>query len=310
MRLLNQSSALLSLDHLGMDAQTEQRFRRLLDRTAGMVLVTGPTGSGKTTTLYAALNHINRPGVKVITVEDPVEYRLDRITQVQVMSKIGLDFARVLRTALRQDPDIILVGEIRDRETVEIALRGAMTGHFVFSTLHTINAVATVNRLLDMGAPGYMIAAAVHGVLAQRLVRRVCTDCAQPTQPTPNQLAWLASCRPNLVADRQKFMAGAGCTYCNLSGYRGRVAVYELLEINRPLADAVRRGDLEGFARAARSSDGYVPLAQGTIDMALAGVTSLAEAMAVGSGLEELLDADRDEPLADASVGQLLEQRA
>ena len=310
MRLLNQSSALLSLDHLGMDAQTEQRFRRLLDRTAGMVLVTGPTGSGKTTTLYAALNHINRPGVKVITVEDPVEYRLDRITQVQVMSKIGLDFARVLRTALRQDPDIILVGEIRDRETVEIALRGAMTGHFVFSTLHTINAVATVNRLLDMGAPGYMIAAAVHGVLAQRLVRRVCTDCAQPAQPTPNQLAWLASCRPNLVADRQKFMAGAGCTYCNLSGYRGRVAVYELLEINRPLADAVRRGDLEGFARAARGSEGYVPLAQGTIDMALAGVTSLAEAMAVGSGLEELLDADRDEPLADAGVEHLLEQRA
>jgi MSHA biogenesis protein MshE len=310
MRLLNQSSALLSLEHLGMDTQTEQRFRRLVERGAGMMLVTGPTGSGKTTTLYAALNHINRPGVKVITVEDPVEYRLDRITQVQVMSKIGLDFARVLRTALRQDPDIILVGEIRDRETVEIALRGAMTGHFVFSTLHTINAVATVNRLLDMGAPGYMIAAAVHGVLAQRLVRRVCTDCAQPTQPTPNQLAWLASCRPNLVADRQKFMAGAGCTYCNLSGYRGRVAVYELLEINRPLADAVRRGDLEGFARAARSSEGYVPLAQGTIDMALAGVTSLAEAMAVGSGLEEILDADRDEPLADSSVAQLLEQRA
>ncbi len=310
MRLLNQSSAQLSLEHLGMDPQTEQRFRRLVERSAGMVLVTGPTGSGKTTTLYAALNHINRPGVKVITVEDPVEYRLDRITQVQVMSKIGLDFARVLRTALRQDPDIILVGEIRDRETVEIALRGAMTGHFVFSTLHTINAVATVNRLLDMGAPGYMIAAAVHGVLAQRLVRRVCTDCAQPTQPTPNQLAWLASCRPNLVADRQKFMAGAGCTYCNLSGYRGRVAVYELLEINRPLADAVRRGDLEGFARAARSSEGYVPLAQGTIDLALSGVTSLAEAMAVGSGLEEILDADLEEPLADSSVEQLLEQRA
>ena len=192
----------------------------------------------------------------------------------------------------------------------EIALRGAMTGHFVFSTLHTINAVATVNRLLDMGAPGYMIAAAVHGVLAQRLVRRVCTDCAQPTQPTPNQLAWLASCRPNLVADRQKFMAGAGCTYCNLSGYRGRVAVYELLEINRPLADAVRRGDLEGFARAARSSEGYVPLAQGTIDLALSGVTSLAEAMAVGSGLEEIIDADLEEPLADSSVKQLLEQRA
>jgi MSHA biogenesis protein MshE len=310
MRLLNQASALLSLEHLGMPTQTEERFRRLVERGAGMMLVTGPTGSGKTTTLYAALNHINRPGVKVITVEDPVEYRLDRITQVQVQPKIGLDFSRVLRTALRQDPDIILVGEIRDRETVEIALRGAMTGHFVFSTLHTINAVATVNRLLDMGAPGYMIAAAVHGVLAQRLVRRVCVDCAQPATPTPNQIAWLASCRPALVVERQKFISGAGCTYCNLSGYRGRMAVYELLEIDRSLADAIRRGDLEGFARAARASHGYVPLAQGAIDLALSGVTSIAEAMAVGSGLEEYLDVDRDEPLADASVDQLLEHRA
>ena len=169
MRLLNQSSAKLSLEQLGMPAQSEERFRRMIERSAGMVLVTGPTGSGKTTTLYAALNHINRPGVKVITAEDPVEYRLERITQVQVQAKIGLDFARVLRTALRQDPDIILVGEIRDRETVEIAMRGAMTGHTVFSTLHTINAIATVNRLLDMGAPGYMIAAAVHGVFAEAM---------------------------------------------------------------------------------------------------------------------------------------------
>src|SRR5208283_2189102 len=310
MRLLSQSTALLSLERLGMPAATEARFRRLVERNAGMVLVTGPTGSGKTTTLYAALNHINRPGVKVITVEDPVEYRLDRITQVQVMPKIGLDFARVLRTALRQDPDIILVGEMRDRETVEIGLRGAMTGHFVFSTLHTINAVATVNRLLDMGAPGYMIAAAVHGVIAQRLVRRVCTDCAQAAAPTVNQIAWLASCRPGLNPERHKFMAGAGCTYCNLSGYRGRVAVYEILEIDRTLADAVRRGDLEGFARAARSSEGYVPLAQGAIDFALSSVTSLAEAMAVGSGLEELVDVDAGAPLQDAGVETLLEQRA
>ena len=310
MRLLSQSTALLSLEKLGMPPATEERFRRLVERNAGMVLVTGPTGSGKTTTLYAALNHINRPGVKVITVEDPVEYRLDRITQVQVMTKIGLDFSRVLRTALRQDPDIILVGEMRDRETVEIGLRGAMTGHFVFSTLHTINAVATVNRLLDMGAPGYMIASAVHGVVAQRLVRRVCTDCAQPAVPTANQLAWLATCRPTLNLERQGFVAGNGCTYCNLTGYRGRVAVYEILEIDRALADAVRRGDLEGFARAARIRDGYVPLAQGAIDLALRGVTSLAEAMAVGSGLEELVDVDTTVPLAESTVATLLEQRA
>jgi len=310
MRLLSQSATLLSLEKLGMTAATEARFRRLVERTAGMVLVTGPTGSGKTTTLYAALNHINKPGVKVITVEDPVEYRMDGITQVQVLPKIGLDFARVLRTALRQDPDIILVGEIRDRETVEIALRGAMTGHFVFSTLHTINAIATVNRLLDMGAPGYMIAAAVNGIVAQRLVRRVCTDCTRPATPNVNQIAWLATCRPGLIVEQQKFMAGAGCTYCNLTGYRGRVAVYELLEFDRTLADAVGRGDLEGFARAARASAGYLPLAQGAIDYALAGVTSLAEAMAVGGGLEELMAVDAEAPLEDSIVATLLEQQA
>jgi MSHA biogenesis protein MshE len=310
MRLLSLSAPLLSLEKLGMTATTEARFRRLVERNAGMVLVTGPTGSGKTTTLYAALNHINKPGVKVITVEDPVEYRMDGITQVQVLPKIGLDFARVLRTALRQDPDIILVGEIRDHETVEIALRGAMTGHFVFSTLHTINAIATVNRLLDMGAPGYMIAAAVHGIVAQRLVRRVCADCAHSAAPNVNQIAWLAACRPGLKLEQQKFMEGAGCTYCNLTGYRGRVAVYELLEIDRTLADAVGRGDLEGFARAARGSAGYLPLAQGAIDYALAGVTTLAEAMAVGGGLEELMDVDAQAPLEDSIVATLLEQRA
>jgi len=310
MRLLSLSATLLSLEKLGMTAATEVRFRRMVERNAGMVLVTGPTGSGKTTTLYAALNHINKPGVKVITVEDPVEYRMDGITQVQVLPKIGLDFARVLRTALRQDPDIILVGEIRDRETVEIALRGAMTGHFVFSTLHTINAIATVNRLLDMGAPGYMIAAAVNGIVAQRLVRRVCADCAQPATPTVNQIAWLATCRPGQNLGPQKFMAGTGCTYCNLTGYRGRVAVYELLELDRTLADAVGRGDLEGFARAARGSPGYLPLAQGAIDYALAGVTSLAEAMAVGGGIAELLDVDAAAPLEDSSVATLLERQA
>ena len=309
MRLLNQSTAMLSLEDLGMPQATDARFRRMIERTAGMVLATGPTGSGKTTTLYAALNHINQPGVKVITVEDPVEYRLDRITQVQVMQKIGLDFARVLRTALRQDPDIILVGEMRDRETAEIGLRGAMTGHMVFSTLHTVNAIASVNRLLDMGAQGYMIAAALHGIVAQRLVRRVCTDCAQPVMPTTHESAWLAACRPHLKVEREKFMAGAGCTFCNLTGYRGRIAVYELLEFDRPLADAVRRGDLHGFLGLAHRSEGYVPLAQGAIDLALRGVTSLAEAMAVGSGLEELIDVDARPPLDDSNVETLLGQR-
>ena len=304
MRLLSQSTALLSLEQLGMPRATEERFRRLVERDSGMVLVTGPTGSGKTTTLYAALNHINRPDVKVITVEDPVEYRLERITQVQVMPKIGLDFARVLRTALRQDPDIILVGEMRDRETVDIGLRGAMTGHLVFSTLHTINAVETVNRLLDMGAPGYMIAAAVNGIVAQRLVRRACTDCVQLVTATLNQLVWLANCRPALDIEKQRLVGGVGCSYCNFTGYRGRVAVYEILEFDRTLADSVRRGDIEGFMNAARAKSSYVPLAQGAIDLALTGVTSLAEAMAIGSGLEELMDDDA--ALSDAGVDTLL----
>jgi MSHA biogenesis protein MshE len=309
MRLLDQSSPLLALDRLGMPDAVRERFTRMIERSSGMVLVTGPTGSGKTTTLYAALGHLNAPGVKIITVEDPVEYRLDRITQVQVNPKIGLDFARVLRTALRQDPDVLLVGEMRDRETVEIGLRGAMTGHLVFSTLHTINALATVNRLLDMGAAGYMIAAALHGIVAQRLVRRVCPDCATEATPSANELAWLAACRPGAALEQVRFVAGTGCTYCHLTGYRGRVAVYELLEIDRALADAVRRGDAEAFARIARTRPGYVPLASGAIDLALAGVTSLEEAMAVGSGLEEFVDGSAAvpaDPLADVQVEQLL----
>ena len=176
--------------------------------------------------------------------------------------------------------------------------------------MHTINALATVNRLLDMGAPGYMIAAAVHGVLAQRLVRRICPDCARPATPTANELAWLAACRPGLAASRQTFMAGIGCTYCHLTGYRGRTAVYELLEIDRVLADEIRRGDAESFARIARSRDSYVPVAQGAIDLVLAGVTSLAEAMAVGSGLEEFTDVDAALPLPDATIHALLAQGA
>jgi len=180
MRLLDQSNSLMTLDQLHMPAPMLERFRALIERPAGMVLVTGPTGSGKTTTLYSALNHLNRADTKILTAEDPVEYRLDRINQVQINAKIGLDFGRVLRSMLRQDPDIVLIGEMRDRETVEIALRAAITGHLVFSTLHTLSAGATISRLLDMGAPGFLIATALHGIVAQRLLRQICSDCAQP----------------------------------------------------------------------------------------------------------------------------------
>jgi MSHA biogenesis protein MshE len=309
LRLLDQSANLMTLDQLGMSPQMLARFRSLIERHAGMVLVTGPTGSGKTTTLYSALNYLNKADTKIITVEDPVEYRLDRVNQVQVNAKIGLDFARVLRTTLRQDPDIILIGEMRDQETVEIGLRAAITGHLVFSTLHTMSASATVHRLLDMGAAGFMIGASVHGIVAQRLVRRVCENCAQPSRPDSHELTWLQAFLGSKAAQLQ-FKAGTGCTYCNLSGYRGRVAVYELLEIDRPLADAIRRGNIEDVDHAVRTRPGYVSLAQSALDLAARGVTTLSEAIGVANGLEEnastsdtlLQEALSEEMLASAST--------
>jgi MSHA biogenesis protein MshE len=286
LRLLDQSSNLLALEHLGMPAPLLGRFRALIERPAGMVLVTGPTGSGKTTTLYSALSYLNRADTKIITVEDPVEYRLDRVSQVQVNQKIGLDFARVLRTTLRQDPDIILIGEMRDQETVDIGLRAAITGHLVLSTLHTMAALATVHRLLDMGAAGYMIAAAVHGIVAQRLLRRVCESCARPVAATDQQLAWLKA-QAGARAHSMQLKAGQGCSYCNLSGYRGRIAVYELLEIDRVLAEAIRRGDLRELDETAREHPNYVSLTQSALDLAARGVTTLEEVMAIASGVEE-----------------------
>jgi len=311
LRLLDQSNNLLALEALGMPAPMLQRFRGLIDRHAGMVLVTGPTGSGKTTTLYSALSALNRPDTKIITVEDPVEYRLDRISQVQVNAKIGLDFARVLRTTLRQDPDIILVGEIRDQETVEIGLRAAITGHLVLSTLHTMGAVATVHRLLDMGAPGYMIAAAVHGIVAQRLLRRVCEQCARPTQATPQEVAWIEARTP-MKASSMKLHVGEGCTYCNLSGYRGRIAIYELREVDRTLADAIRRGDLHELDAAARSRPNFSSLTDSAFGLAARGMTTLAEVMSIASGLEEEEDlsgvtSSRRSPFAGRDADTLLD---
>ncbi len=300
MRLLDQSASLMTLDKVGMSAPMLERFREWISRSAGMVLVTGPTGSGKTTTLYSALNQLNQADTKIITVEDPVEYRLDRVNQVQVNAKIGLDFARVLRTTLRQDPDIILVGEMRDQETVDIGLRAAITGHLVFSTLHTMNAVATIHRLLDMGAAGYMIAAAVHGIVAQRLVRRVCDSCCQPTEPTPQERAWLTAQLGAKKISQMKFQMGVGCTYCNLTGYRGRTAIYELLELDRPLADAVRRGNAMEFAEIVRKRESFITLAQAALTLVAEGTTSVAEAMGVTNGLD---DSDVSVPVVE-SVSQ------
>jgi MSHA biogenesis protein MshE len=264
-----------------------ERFTALTERSSGMLLVTGPTGSGKTTTLYAALNHVNSPDNKIITAEDPVEYRLSRVNQVQVNPKIGLTFATILRTALRHDPDIVLVGEMRDQETVEIGLRAAMTGHLVFSTLHTQNAISAVSRLLDMGAQGYLIASALDGVLAQRLVRKICENCAQPAEVGVHQAAWLSRYLGAEEIRGLKFAEGAGCTYCNMTGYRGRVGIYELLEVDAPIADAIRRSDLTEVERLALRLPHFVPLVRGALKLAMDRVTSLDEIMKSTSGLEE-----------------------
>lgn len=284
MRLLDQSGGLLSLEDTGMPPEILVRFRRQLKRPHGMILVTGPTGSGKTTTLYGALSEINQPSHKIITVEDPVEYRIPRINQVQVNTKIGLTFSTVLRSTLRQDPDILLVGEMRDNETVEIGLRGAITGHLVLTTLHTNDAVTSALRLIDMGAPGYLVASALRAVVAQRLVRRLCEHCRQPAEPDQAQATWLATLSGERPGEHV-YHTGRGCQSCNFTGYRGRIGVYELLELDQPMMDALRRDDAEGFARAAREQPLYRPLALVALDYARTGVTSVDEVLRLAEDL-------------------------
>ena len=280
MRLLDQTSGILSFEELGVPDGMRDRLREIIRRPHGMLLVTGPTGSGKTTTLYAGLSELNTPQHKIITVEDPVEYRLPRVNQVQVHEQIGLSFARVLRTALRQDPDVILVGEMRDLETAQIGLRAAITGHFVLSTLHTNSAIGTISRLIDMGAPGYLIATALEAVLAQRLVRRLCRHCAVTHLPNEHEAAWLARQQQDDGLEL-RFRQGSGCDRCNHTGYRGRVGVYELLMMRGELLVALRNQDIDGFAVAAKADPRFKPIATAALEMASAGQTSLAEVMRV-----------------------------
>ncbi|WED21546.1 GspE/PulE family protein [Vibrio sp. JC009] len=282
MRLLNQSSGILKLEETGVPQDLLLRLRRQLKRPHGMILVTGPTGSGKTTTLYGALSELNEASKKIITAEDPVEYRLPRVNQVQVNPKIDLDFSTVLRTFLRQDPDIILVGEMRDHETVEIGLRAALTGHLVLSTLHTNDAVDSALRMMDMGAPGYLVASAVRAVLAQRLVRKVCPDCAVQDHLDGAKKNWVESRFPNQV--NSGFVKGKGCQNCNLTGYKGRIGVFELLELDEKMMDALRANKAVDFAVSARQAEGYKPLLVAAMELALKGVISLDEVMTMGEG--------------------------
>ncbi|MDX1588768.1 MAG: GspE/PulE family protein [Oleiphilaceae bacterium] len=350
MRLLDQSQGILDLGTTGMPPKVLARFRRLIRRPHGMILVTGPTGSGKTTTLYGALTELNRPEVKIITAEDPVEYRLLRITQVQVRPRIGLDFASVLRAGLRQDPDIMLVGEMRDRETVEIGLRAAMTGHLVLSTLHTNDAISSAMRLLDMGAEPFLVSSSLVGIVAQRLVRRVCENCCESYQPSQQERVWLAGLSvdespgdradqavaeamvqsgqdsdsthgesgkgPETPTEKAEesldlelsedflqqgteaaasgtapshpgggFVRGRGCYQCSNTGYKGRLGVHELLELDEVMLDALRRADYAGFETAARNSPYYERLELCALRYARQGLTTLDEVARVSATL-------------------------
>ncbi|MGE5467843.1 MAG: GspE/PulE family protein [Ignavibacteria bacterium] len=286
MRLLAQNAGLLQLERLNMPPEVLERFRHAISKPSGIVLVTGPTGSGKTTTLYAALNELNSPEKKIITVEDPVEYRLPGINQVQVHEKIDLTFSRVLRTALRQDPDIILVGEMRDQETAEIGMRAAMTGHLVLSTLHTNDALTTPIRLLDMGVPRFMVAMSIQLVLAQRLVRVICDNCAEPHELTPQEREWLRYELGERV-DAFKYRHGAGCAHCANTGYAGRQGVYEFIEMTNALAEAANHGDPNEFIRIGREQMAGNTLRRDAVRLVVNGVTTVDEAMHISSQLEE-----------------------
>jgi MSHA biogenesis protein MshE len=280
MRLLVQGSGMRRLDSIGMPEDMLRRFRDLLGRTSGMVLVTGPTGSGKTTTLYAALAEVNAAELKVITVEDPVEYRLPGLTQVQVNDKIELTFAKVLRSCLRQDPDVILVGEMRDAETAEIGLRAAITGHLVLSTLHTRDAISTPFRLLDMGVPAFMVSTSLQGVIAQRLVRLNCRECSAPHSPTPQEQNWLTGMLA--AGDSLQPKRGLGCSVCNGTGYTGRQGDYELFEMDALLTQLASKADPAEFMRTARDRMKGQTMPFHALELVRQGRTSLSEAMRIG----------------------------
>ncbi len=286
MRLLSQNSGLLELNALNLPAPVDAALRRALAKPSGMVLVTGPTGSGKTTTLYAALNELNHTGRKIITVEDPVEYRLPGLNQVQVQDKIELSFQRVLRAALRQDPDVLLIGEMRDQQTAETGLRAAMTGHLVLSTLHTKSAAAAPLRLVDMGVPRFMVASSLQLVLAQRLLRLVCPHCAEPHAPSERELAWLGAmaCTRGGALDLSGLRTARGCPRCHGTGHAGRQGLFEFVEMGRDLARAFDLEAPEQLAAAAEAQMGEHSLRCQALKAALEGNATLADAIVAGEG--------------------------
>jgi len=262
-RLLPKDSALVELDRLGLSAEDQQTLESLLARPYGMILITGPTGSGKTTTLYTPLRSLNSPTRNIVTIEDPVEYRLPGINQLQVNPELGMTFANGLRTILRQDPDIIMVGEIRGRETAELAVHAALTGHLVFSTLHTNDAAGALVRLAEMGVKPFLIVSSVLSAVAQRLVRTVCPDCKEPCEPTQDELAEFA---PQLLARGANFSRGKGCQFCYRTGYRGRSGVFEVLRVTDRIHDLVAEQQSSSLIKAAAVEEGMKTLRERALE--------------------------------------------
>ena len=284
MRLLPKEREDLSLEKLGFEPRDLARFRRWATEPHGIVLVTGPTGSGKSTTLYATLESINDRAEKIITVEDPVEYRVKGITQIQANAEIGYTFARALRAILRQDPDVVMIGEIRDRETAEIAIQAALTGHLVFSTLHTNDAVSAFTRLVDMGVEPFLVATSVRAVQAQRLLRRLCSQCAAPTQPHPEIAAVATRLAPD---ETPRWRRAVGCPACQGTGYRGRVGIYELVDVDPVLQGLVMQRATAGEMRRHASALGGLTLREDGLLKALRGLTTVDEVVRVtGAALD------------------------
>jgi type IV pilus assembly protein PilB len=280
MRILDRERGLISLPALGFATEDFQRFQKIIKRPNGLFLVTGPTGSGKTTSLYAALRELNRPDVKIITAEDPVEYNLAGINQCQVKHQIGLDFKRILRAMLRQAPNIILVGEIRDKETAEIAIQASLTGHLVFSTLHTNDAPSALTRLIDMGVKPFLVSTAVMAIMAQRLIRRLCKVCKEAYVPTAVELRQI-HLTPDSLEGRTVYRP-AGCEKCSNTGYRGRVGAFELFAMDSTLREMCFRGASSVKLREqAKISGGLVTLMEDGIRKFLSGETTIEEVLTV-----------------------------
>jgi general secretion pathway protein E len=282
LRILDKSSGIYTLDELGLWADDLKKFDTLLGRSHGVIFVTGPTGSGKSTTLYACLNRINSAEKNIITIEDPIEYQLEGISQIQVASKKGMTFATSLRHVLRQDPDVIMIGEVRDAETARMAIQSSLTGHLVFSTLHTNDSAGAISRLLDLGVEPYLVSSSLIAVMAQRLVRKVCPDCKQPYEPPVHELRELGIGTSDIERQGSKnFFVGAGCDRCFNTGYRGRTGVYELMMISVDIQDLIYKRESAGTIKRVALNEGLQTLRMDGARKVLAGITTVAEVLRV-----------------------------